>query len=287
VTNETARRRILVAGASGVLGRAFLALAVDQGHEVIGMTRSPAGARAVASLGASPARADALDREQLASVLAAARPDVVVDLLTDLSTGDSVSNARLRTEGTRNLVDAALGAGVSRIVAESISWVYAPGAAAADEHEALDGGAVEPRLTTIRGVAALEETIREVPSSVVLRFGQLYGEGTWYSRDGRFADAARAGALAATETVASFLHIDDAAGATLAALDWPSGVWNIVDDEPAAGSDWAPAFAEAVGAPAPTVTRTGDIGRPVSNARARALGLTLRHPSWRQGFRTL
>ncbi|GAA4178166.1 NAD(P)-dependent oxidoreductase [Gryllotalpicola koreensis] len=279
--------RIFVAGASGVLGRAFLPLAVERGYEVIGMTRSSVGARTVESLGAVPALADALDRKQLGRALAAARPDVVVDLLTDLATGDSGSNARLRTEGTRNLVDAAHQAGVSQIVAESISWVYAPGTDPADENEGLDAEAVEPRLTTIRGITALEAAVREVPHSAVLRFGQLYGEGTWYARDGRFADAARAGELAATETVTSFLHIDDAAAATLAALDWPTGVWNIVDDEPAAGTEWVPVFADAVGAPAPTVTRAGDIGRPVSNARARAQGLTLRHPSWRDGFRTL
>ena len=279
--------KIFVAGASGVLGRAFLPLAVERGYEVIGMTRSPVGARTVESLGAAPVLADALDRERLARVLAEVRPDIVVDLLTDLATGNSGSNARLRTEGTRNLVDAAHGAGVSRVVAESISWVYASGTDLADEDAALDVEADEPRLTTIRGVTALEDTIREAPHGVVLRFGQLYGEGTWYARDGRFADAARAGELAATATVVSFLHVDDAARATLLALDWPAGAWNIVDDEPAAGIDWAPAFAEAIGAPVPKVAPIGDIGRPVSNARARVEGLTLHHPSWREGFRTL
>ncbi|MGN8049627.1 NAD-dependent epimerase/dehydratase family protein [Curtobacterium sp. 22159] len=276
--------RIFVAGASGVLGRAFLPLVVGDGHDVFGMTRSRGGARTVESLGALPVTVDVMDRHQLTRALADARPHAVVDLLTDLATGDSASNARLRTEGTRNLVDAALGAGVSRIVAASIAWVYPAGVEPADEDTSLDLAASEPRLTTIRGVQALEDAVRELPDGVVLRFGQLYGDGTWYAPDGRFARAARAGGLPATETVASFLHVDDAAGAVLLALGWPAGVWNVVDDEPAPGTEWVPAFAEAVGAPAPEVERVGDVGRPVSNRRARARGLTLRHPSWRTGF---
>jgi nucleoside-diphosphate-sugar epimerase len=279
--------RIFVAGASGVLGRSFLRLAATAGHEVIGMTRSERGAQAVRQLGASAAQADALDRSGLARAVAAARPDAIVDLLTDLSTGDSASNALLRTGGTRNLVDAALATGVDRIVAESISWVFAPGGSPADEDEPLDLGAAEPRLTTILGVKALEDAVHEATHGTVLRFGQLYGAGTWYARDGRFGEAARAGKLPANETVGSFIHVDDAAQATLQALEWPAGTWNVVDDAPAAGTEWAPVFAHAVGAPTPQAGRNGDVGRPVSNARARAQGLELRHASWRDGFRTL
>lgn len=279
--------RIFVAGASGVLGRAFVRRAVADGHHVVGMTRSARGSDTLRALGATPVVADALDAGGLAAALATARPDTVIDLLTDLAAGDSASNARLRVDGTRHLVDAAHAAGVERIVAESISWVYAPGATPAGEDDPLDLDAAEPRLTTIRGVEALERAVRELPRSSVLRFGQLYGEGTWYARDGRFADAARAGDLPATGTVVSFIHVDDAARAALDALAWPAGTWNIVDDEPAAGTEWAPVFAAAVGAPTPQPAGSADAGRPVSNAGARAHGLALRYPSWRDGFRAL
>lgn len=276
--------RIFVAGASGVLGRAFTRRAVASGHEVIGMTRSAQGVAVIEGLAAAAVRADAFDREAVMRVVSEARPDAVVHLLTDLASGDSASNARIRDAGTRNLIDAVRAAGVDRVVAESISWVYPPGTRPASEAEALDADAAEPRLTTIRGVAALEDSVREVPDGVVLRYGQLYGPGTWYAPDGLRTDAARAGRLSATQAVTSFVHVEDAAEATLRALRWPAGIWNIVDDEPAAGTAWVPVFASAVGGPRPVVEAGGDIGRPVSNARARAQGWQMLHPSWREGF---
>ncbi|GIT78515.1 dTDP-glucose 4,6-dehydratase [Leifsonia sp. LS1] len=276
--------KLFVAGASGVLGRAFLPLALAAGHEVVGMTRSERGEEAIRSLGATPMVADALDPGVVTRALSAAQPDAIVDLLTDLASGDSASNARLRVEGTRNLVDAARACHVETTIAESISWIYPSGAEAADEDTPLDLDAVEPRRTTVHAVAALEDAVRELPHAVVLRFGLLYGPGTWYAADGRYGDAARAGSLPATETAASFIHVDDAARAALLALEWPSGTWNIVDDEPAAGIEWTPVFAASVGGPAPQSRESGDVGRPVSNARAKGRGLVLRHPSWRAGF---
>jgi len=280
--------RIFIAGGSGVLGRALVPLLIAAGHEVTATTRSPRRIAVLRRLGATPVAVDALDRDAVVAAVVAARPDAIVHLLTDLSTGDSASNARLRTLGTRNLVDAAAAAGTSRMVAESISWVYAAGVAPAAESEPLDPDPAEPRRTTIAAVAALESAVSELPENVVLRFGQLYGPGTWYSRDGRFGEDARAGRLAATETVTSFIHKSDAAHAAAEALGWTNGTWNIVDDEPAAGHEWAPQFAAAVGAPRPPVSSpSGTIGRPVSNARAHDSGLVLQYPSWRDGFRTL
>jgi nucleoside-diphosphate-sugar epimerase len=276
--------KIFVAGASGVLGRAFLRDARAAGHEVVGMTRSERGARVIGALGATPVRVDAFDSRTMRAAVAAARPDAIVDLLTDLASGDSATNARLRIVGTRNLVDAAHAADVQTIVAESISWIYPSSLEPADEGTALDLEAAEPRRATVHAVAALEDAVREMPHAVVLRFGQLYGPGTWYASGGRFALAARAGSLPATETVTSFVHVGDAARAALVALGWPSGTWNIVDDEPAAGRLWVPVFAASVSAPPPPVADAGDIGRPVRNSRARARGLELAHPTWREGF---
>lgn len=276
--------KIFVAGASGVLGRAFTRLARDAGHELVGMTRSARGAEIVASAGAEPIVADAFDAEAVARAIDLARPDAVVHLLTDLAGGDPASNSRVREVGTRNLVDAALAAGVQRMVAESISWVYPAGTSPATEDDALDTEAPEPRRTTIRGVAALEAAVRRMPVGVVLRFGQLYGPGTWFAPDGRTAGVARAGSLPATETVVSFIHAEDAAAVALRAVHWPAGTWNVVDDEPAAGTAWVPVFARAVGAPEPAVATSGELGRPVSNARMREASVRLLHPSWRDGL---
>lgn len=279
--------RILVAGGSGVLGRNVIPLLTAAGHEVAATTRTPSRTELLTRLGAEPFVLDVFDREAVAATVAAARPDAVMHLLTDLRTGDSASNARLRAIGTRHLVEAAGRSGVRRMVAESISWVYRPGSTTAEESEPLDVDAAEPRRSTVTAVHALEKAVRDVPEGVVLRFGQLYGPGTWYAREGRHARDAQAGRLPATETVTSFVHVTDAARAALLALTWPAGVWNIVDDEPAPGRQWAPVFAAAMGAPDPEAISVGDPGRPVSNRRARRNGLDLAYRSWRSGFAAL
>lgn len=278
---------VLVAGGSGVLGRALVPLLLAAGHDVTATTRSTSKRALLESVGATPVVLDALDADATVREVVRARPDAVVHLLTDLSAGTSASNARLRVHGTRNLVDAARRAGTARMVAQSISWVYPAGRTPALEPETLDLDSAEPRRTTVTAVTALESAVHELPDGVVLRFGQLYGPQTWYSTEGRFGQDARAGQLPATETVASFVHTSDAAAALLLALGWEHGTFNVVDDEPASGHEWAPRFARAVGAPRPAPTTSGDIGRPVSNAAARAAGLVLQHPSWRDGFGTL
>jgi nucleoside-diphosphate-sugar epimerase len=279
--------RIFIAGGSGVLGRCVIPLLTAAEHEVTATTRSPAKAPLVSRLGATPLIVDALDRESVLTAVEQTRPDAILHLLTDLSTGDSASNAHVRSVGTRNLVDAARYAGVSRMVAESISWVYPSGITPAVEADPLDPDRAPSRRTTIAAVRDLESAVRELSDGVVLRFGQLYGPGTWYSPEGRYGQDARAGSLPATETVTSFVHTADAAQAALLALEWVGGIWNIVDDDPAAGYDWAPIFADAVGAPEPAFSDTGNVGRPVSNARAHVNGLRLQYPSWRDGFLSL
>ncbi|WP_435093177.1 NAD-dependent epimerase/dehydratase family protein [Clavibacter michiganensis] len=279
--------RVLVAGGSGVLGRAVIPKLIGLGHDVIATSRSAEKARLFKELGAVGLVLDALDRDSTVAAVVSAAPEAILHLMTDLGTGDSASNARLRSKGTRNLVDAAHAAGVTRIIGQSISWVYPSARIPAAETDPLDLGASGPRRATVQAVRELEAAVREITQSVVLRFGQLYGAGTWYSREGRLAEAARAGALPATETVTSFVHVDDAAAAVVEALGWPAGVWNIVDDEPAPGTEWVPVFADAVGAPVPAVQQSGDAGRPVMNDRARRQGFTPRYPSWRTGFPSL
>ncbi|MFY9929239.1 MAG: NAD(P)-dependent oxidoreductase, partial [Streptosporangiaceae bacterium] len=242
-------------------------------------------------LGAEAVVGDVFDRDGLLLAVRRVRPDVVMHQLTDLRDRDFGANSEIRTTGTRYLVDAALAAGARRVVAQSIAWAYQPGDVPAAESVPLDLGASGSRLGTVRGVAALEAAVREAPECAVLRYGLLYGPGTWYARDGLMAERAARGELAADGDVSSFVHVDDAAGAAVEALEWPSGIVNVCDDEPAAGREWVPAFCRVVGVASPEVSGAGGRhgwARGVSNEYAlKGLNWTPTYLSWREGFAAL
>ncbi|GGQ12193.1 nucleoside-diphosphate-sugar epimerase [Actinomadura coerulea] len=273
--------KILLAGATGVVGRRLIPLLVQAGHEVAGTTRRTERTGMIRDLGAAPVVLDVLDAAAVREAMAAERPDAVVHQLTDLSAEDFEANSRLRIVGTRNLVDAAKAAGVRTMVAQSIAWLYVPGDAPAVETDPLDS-----HLPPYAGIAALEEAVSEMPHGVVLRYGALYGPGTWYAPDGAIAERVRAGVLREAPSWTSFVHADDAASAALAALDWPAGVVNVVDDEPATTADWLPVYSAALGAPSPGSAgkHAAATGRPASNAKALSLGWKPRVASWRTGF---
>jgi nucleoside-diphosphate-sugar epimerase len=278
--------RVFVAGASGAIGRFVVPALIEAGHQVVGASRSQQGVDRLHAQGAEGVRLDVFDRAAVLSAVAAAAPDAVMHQLTALSNGSSADNARIRKVGTRNLVDAAKGAGVDRIVAQSISWAYEPGDTPAEENTPLDVAAPEPRSVTIGGIVALEEAVREIENHVILRYGTLYGQGTWYAPGQLIAKQLSAGEFTATDGVSSFVHVADAARAAVLALDWPSGVVNIVDDEPAPGREWARVLAEALGVPAPEPT-PGGAGweRGANNGLARtSRDWQPQYPSWRTGF---
>jgi nucleoside-diphosphate-sugar epimerase len=270
--------RILIAGGTGAIGSRLTAALVRAGHEVAATTRHPENVRLLEDLGASGFVVDAYDAPRLAAVVAESAPELVVHELTDLSDFDLEANARIRRAGTSNLVAAARAAGVERMIAQSIAWAYVPGDAPADEDVPLVAGTA---------VAELERRLTEMPRSTVLRYGMFYGPGTWYAPGARMANAATAGLLHATDAVTSFVHIDDAVEATVQSIDWPDGTYNVVDDDPAPGTLWVPAFARSVGAPVPPPAPSPSHargGRGATNATARSLGWVPRHPSWDGGF---
>ena len=272
--------KILVAGATGVIGRRLVPLLIQAGHEVAGTTRRPERAESLTDMGARSLVVDAFDAAGVHDAVAAERPDVIMHQLTDLSAEDFEANSRLRAEGTRNLVTAARATEVDTMIAQSIAWVYAPGTTPAVEDDPLD-----PSAPPYSGVVALEESVAAMPRGVVLRYGALYGPGTWYAPDGAIADRVRAGELPLTPAWTSFVHVDDAAAAALAALDWPAGPVNIVDDEPATATEWLPVYSEILGAPEPGVARhAAPTSRPVSNAKAHGLGWKPKYATWRAGF---
>ncbi|MFG1972375.1 NAD-dependent epimerase/dehydratase family protein [Nonomuraea fuscirosea] len=291
--------RIFVAGGTGAVGRHLVPALVKAGHEVTATSRTEAGLALLESQGAAGVRLDVLDAEAVRGTVAAAAPDAIIHQLTALSDGNPADNGRIRRIGTRNLVDAARHASVRTIVAQSISWVYEPGDAPATEGTPLDERAPEPRAGMVAAVRALEDAVTGLDRHVILRYGLFYGPGTWYRRGGLVADVLRGdtgdpaarmlGDLAANDAVSSFVHVEDAALAAVAALGWPSGPVNIVDDEPAPAREWLPALAAAVGAPAPAPAPAGGrLGwqRGADNTLARSRGWHPAHPTWRTGFGT-
>ena len=274
--------KIVVAGATGVIGRLLTPMLVDAGHVVYASSRTDRGVAVISGMGAHGIRCDVLDAGQTAEVITDIAPAAVINEVTDLAGFDFAANAHARRVGTHHLVEAALAAGVDRFVTQSIAWAYRPGTAPATESEPLDVDAPEPRLRTVQGVVAAEADAQRLPSSTVLRYGALYGPGTWYSAGGRVADRLRAGTLRASTGVASFVHVLDAARAAVAALGWPSGIVNVVDDRPAPGAEWVEEMRRRLGvetvaelAPAAAWERGAD------NARLHALGFVLRYPTWR------
>jgi nucleoside-diphosphate-sugar epimerase len=217
--------QIFLAGASGAIGRRLVPLLRDAGHSVAGTTRRVERAQELRRLGAAPVIVDVFDRSALIDAVASAHPEVVIHQLTDLPSPPGTPaydaglerNARLRIEGTANLVAAAKAAGVKRLVAQSIAFVYAAGEGASLESDALDLAATGMRRRTVDGVAALERETLSMPEGIVLRYGFLYGPGTWFENDKRAAPA---------------LHVDAAAHAALLALTrGEPGIYNIAEDD--------------------------------------------------------
>ncbi len=282
---------VFLAGATGVVGRRVVPLLIAAGHTVTALVRDPYRAHQVLGDAPTLVAGDVMDAAGLRLAVADAGPDVVMSQLTDLAAGSSASNARLRVHGTRHLAEAVTAAGVPTFITQSIAWAYASGQTPADETTPLDVDADEPRRTTIEGITALEQAARRAPRWIVLRYGLFYGPGTWYWSDGRYADDARGGRLDSTYDISSFVHVDDAAGAAVQALHWPSGPVNICDDDPAAGIEWIPGFCTAVGAaapPPPPLPERADFARGAHNTYARrTLGWVPQWPSWREGFKMM
>jgi nucleoside-diphosphate-sugar epimerase len=308
--------RVFLAGATGVIGSRLLGLLISEGHQVSGMTRSAERGEVLREQGAEPVLADALDEPSVTAAVMQARPDAVIHQLTSLPRRidprrirrDFELNDRLRSEGTRILVDAARAAGARRIIAQSIAFAYAPGPPGTVHGEsdpllaAQDAPAVFAR--SAGAVAELERTVLGA-GGIVLRYGYFYGPGSAISSSGSIAADVRRRRLPIVgggAGVWSFIHVDDAARATVAALErGRPGAYNIVDDDPAPVAQWIPALAAALGAPTPmrvpafiarvaagsygvaTMTR----GQGARNELAkRELGWRPVYPSWREGFRT-
>jgi nucleoside-diphosphate-sugar epimerase len=305
--------RVFLAGATGAIGRQLVPRLVAAGHEVHGMTRSESKRAMLSELGAVPVIADALDRDQVAEAVKRAEPEVIVHELTAIGAIDLRHYERsfaptnlLRTAGTDHLLAAGQAVGVQRFVAQSHITAYPrTGAALKSEEDLYDPSPVRTMRPNLAAMRHLEEAVLGArwTEGVVLRYGWFYGPGTSLAPDGAQFELVRRHKLPLVGdggAVWSFIHVADAADATVAAVERGSrGVYNVVDDDPAPVAEWLPALAQMLQAKRPRhVPRfigrlfAGEPGlvmmtelRGVSNAKAkRELGWHPAHPSWREGF---
>jgi nucleoside-diphosphate-sugar epimerase len=308
--------KVFVAGATGALGKQLVPLLVANGHDVVGMTRSESKRDLVQSLGARPVVADALDADAVGQAVGEAEPDVIVHQLTAIPMDfnpkhfDRVFAAtnRLRTEGTDNLLSAGKAAGITRFVAQSNAVVYArTGGPIKVEGDPVDDDPPAAMSQTVAAGLYLEAAVTAAPwtEGLALRYGGFYGPGTSVALDPpssmiEMVRKRRFPIIGQGNGIWSFIHIVDAATATLAAVEGgPAGIYNIVDDEPAPVSEWAPALAAAVGAKRPlrvprwlgrlaggevAVTMMTEFRGAANDKAKRELGWQLLYPSWRKGF---
>ncbi|GAB2595906.1 NAD(P)-dependent oxidoreductase [Streptomyces capparidis] len=308
--------RILIAGASGAIGRQLVTQLVARGHEVVGTTRSAARTGALRALGAEPVVVDALDPDSVGDAVAKAEPEVIVHQLTALNGPLSVRNAkrmaaatnRLRTEGTDHLLAAARAAGVRRFVAQSNAmWMERTGGPVADESGRIEPDPPADAAEAVAALRHLEDAVTGITwaDGIALRYGGFYGPGTGMSAapDAVMAEQLRRRRfpiVGGGAGVWSLVHIADAASATVAAVErGRPGIYHVADDDPAPVREWLPYLARALGAEPPRrvpawlarllagqaavdmMTRA----RGISSEKAkRELGWTLRYPSWRTGF---
>lgn len=305
--------RVFVAGATGAIGQQLVPRLAYAGHEVYGMTRSKSKKALLRELGAVPVVADALDPDQVAEAVGGARPDVIVHQLTAIGSLDmrhfdrdfALTN-RLRTEGTNHLLSAGQAVGVRRFVAQSYFAAYArTGAAVKSEEDPFDPSPAREMRETLAAIRYVEEAVLDArwTEGIVLRYGAFYGPGTSIAPDGEQAEMVRKRKFPLVGDgggVWSFIHVADAATATVAAVEHGKrGVYNVVDDDPAPVAEWLPALAQRLGAKKPVrVPRfvgrlfAGEAGavmmtelRGASNAKAkRELAWRPKYPSWRDGF---
>lgn len=256
--------KILLAGATGAVGTPLVSRLRRDGHAVVAITHSAEGSRALAQKGVEPIVADVLESASVIDAVKRVRPDVIINELTALPkryTPEAMKEAfehdrKVRLEGHANLLSGARAIGLRRYILQSAAFWYAPGSGLADETEQFAFDASPGIAAGTRTYAELESSLfgHSEIQAVALRYGFFYGGSTWFTKEGDMGEQVRqeqVPVIGEGEGISNFVHVEDAAAATAAALDCAPGVYNVVDDDPSPQSVWLPAFARWAGAPEP------------------------------------
>ncbi|HCZ8749883.1 TPA: NAD(P)-dependent oxidoreductase [Staphylococcus aureus] len=256
--------KIFVTGATGLIGIKLVQRLKEEGHEVAGFTTSENGQQKLAAVNVKAYIGDILKADTIDQALADFKPEIIINQITDLKNVDMAANTKVRIEGSKNLIDAAKKHNVKKVIAQSIAFMYEPGEGLASETTALDFNSTGDRKVTVDGVVGLEEETARMDEYVVLRFGWLYGPGTWYGKDGMIYNQFMDGQVALSDGVTSFVHLDDA---------------------PVKGSEFAEWYKEQLGVePNIDIQPAQPFERGVSNEKFKAQGGTLIYKTWKDGM---
>ncbi|CAI82013.1 TPA: NAD(P)-dependent oxidoreductase [Staphylococcus aureus] len=274
-------QRALLAS-TGLIGIKLVQRLKEEGHEVAGFTTSENGQQKLAAVNVKAYIGDILNADTIDQALADFKPEIIINQITDLKNVDMAANTKVRIEGSKNLIDAAKKHDVKKVIAQSIAFMYEPGEGLAYEKTALDFNSTGDRKVTVDGVVGLEEETARMDEYVVLR---LYGPGTWYGKDGMIYNQFMDGQVTLSDGVTSFVHLDDAVETSIQAIHFENGIYNVADDAPVKGSEFAEWYKEQLGVePNIDIQPAQPFERGVSNEKFKAQGGTLIYKTWKDGM---
>ncbi|MDT0669924.1 NAD(P)-dependent oxidoreductase [Mammaliicoccus sciuri] len=270
---------------SNRLGTKLTRRLIEEGYEVAGLTTSEKGKEKLDNAVVKAYIGNILEYDTIEKSIGDFKPDIIMNEITDLKQVDMSANTKVRIEGTRNLVEAAIKHDVPHIQSQSIAFVYEAGDTLATEETSLDYDASGDRKITVDGVEGLEKESARLNKHVILRYGLLYGPGTWYGKDGMIYNQFINGEVTMTDGVQSFIHIDDAVEIAIQALNFESGVYNVADDEPVKGDDWAKWYANELNVtPTLNIEPAAPFERGVTNKKFKDQGGKLIYTTWKDGM---
>ncbi|PTK09355.1 NAD-dependent epimerase/dehydratase family protein [Mammaliicoccus sciuri] len=277
--------KIFVTGATGLIGTKLTKRLIEEGYEVAGLTTSEKGKEKLDNAGVKAYIGNILEYDTIEKSIGDFKPDIIMNEITDLKQVDMSANTKVRIEGTRNLVEAAIKHDLPHIQSQSIAFVYEAGDTLATEETSLDYDASGDRKITVDGVEGLEKESARLNKHVILRYGLLYGPGTWYGKDGMIYNQFINGEVTMTDGVQSFIHIDDAVETAIQALNFESGIYNVADDEPVKGDDWAKWYANELNVtPTLNIEPAAPFERGVTNKKFKDQGGKLIYATWKDGM---
>lgn len=277
--------KIFVTGATGLIGTKLTKRLLEEGHDVADFTTFENGKNKLESANVKAYIGDILKYDTIEAAIADFQPEIIINQITDLKNVDMAANTKVRVEGSKNLIDAAQKYNVKKVIAQSIGFMYKAGEGLATEETPLDLDSSGDRKVTVDGVIGLEEETSRMDEYVVLRFGWLYGPGTWYGKDGMIYNQFVDGKVTLSDGVTSFIHLDDAVETSIQALNFDNGIYNVADDEPVKGSDFAEWYKQQLNVdPEINIQPAQPFERGITNDKFKVQGGQLIYSTWKDGM---